>query len=823
MNLFKSCCKRVSDDFKLKELLPMKLLFFAHVSTFYVFYPYLTIHMRSLGITLEETAIITSVIPLIAIFIPPVAGLIGDKIGNYRLVLVIVSILCGLSSLSLLMVPVGRVHVVFPERAEMTIGCSSDVLSLDASEYSCEPLHPYAYDVDMKLESCGFVCKWSSDDEDNSSMPIHKALSYAVKIRNPIEGATEVFRYPLGSHDRPIESTLLYENSVKNLKSNIRYKTALRQISVTSLFFPTNGMYDLDCKKSVENSTEFNCELGTNGTSFTKSSFTKHSLNKFLAKVMPLNDLHVEETLPLSHHARSIMLKQFNVNGFSEMKTESDLADKNVKPSFAKPTCVDNIGVDDEEVSIEILFQEMKSKGESISTTIQLDECTAKCLVTAPREQLCSNKNEEIDINVQLTFWSYLTGRVFLSIISSTGAVMFEGAVIALLREYGGDYGLQKLYGIVGAMISSPLSGILIDYISRDKDYKDFRPAIILYAVLKVLCAFLMLTINLEFKPPAKNLMSDVISVLKHFEIIVLFVAVFILGMAWGYIESFLFWLLQDLGASNSLMGITVTVGGFGAIPVLLFSGPLIDKIGQANVLFIGFIFYSIRLFGYSLIYNPWMSLIFEALEGITTPLTFTAAVTYAARLSGATTDTTIQGLLGGLYHGVGKGAGSLVGGYMMNAIGTRLTYQIFAGVSMITGCIYFLFNKFYIARNTKHQDKTWQKNPKGKDVESCPKADAANGKPQNEKMPLKDCKNNVSLYMETNPNNSIKGEECQNEQIADDSKRSIITKEIEVKKDGVDNPVFEEIDLPVEANCKDESKNVPESKQVEDKSSKKL
>lgn len=246
------------------------------------------------------------------------------------------------------------------------------------------------------------------------------------------------------------------------------------------------------------------------------------------------------------------------------------------------------------------------------------------------------------------------------------------------------------------------------------------------------------------------------------------------------------------------------------------------------------------------------MSLIFEALEGITTPLTFTAAVTYAARLSGATTDTTIQGLLGGLYHGVGndcfsfcfavefvyvksfvtyniyflilgKGAGSLVGGYMMNAIGTRPTYQIFAGVSLITGCIYFLFNKFYIARNTKHQDKTWQKNPKGKDVESCPKADIANGKPQNEKMPLKDCKNNVSLYMESNPNSSIKGEECQNEQNANDSKRSIVTKEIEVKKDGVDNPVFEEIDLPVVANCKDESKNVPESKQVDDKSSKKL
>lgn len=40
--------------------------------------------MRSLGINLEETAVISSVIPVVAIFIPPIAGLIGDKIGNYK-------------------------------------------------------------------------------------------------------------------------------------------------------------------------------------------------------------------------------------------------------------------------------------------------------------------------------------------------------------------------------------------------------------------------------------------------------------------------------------------------------------------------------------------------------------------------------------------------------------------------------------------------------------------------------------------------------------------------------------------------------------------
>lgn len=69
-------------------------------------------------------------------------------------------------------------------------------------------------------------------------------------------------------------------------------------------------------------------------------------------------------------------------------------------------------------------------------------------------------------------------------------------------------------------------------------------------------------------------------------------------GTVWGYIESFLFWLLEDLGASRSLMGITITVGGIAGIPLLVLSGPIIHRIGHANVLFIGFVFYAVRLLG---------------------------------------------------------------------------------------------------------------------------------------------------------------------------------------------------------------------------------
>lgn len=187
-------------------------------------------------------------------------------------------------------------------------------------------------------------------------------------------------------------------------------------------------------------------------------------------------------------------------------------------------------------------------------------------------------------------------------------------------------------------------------------------------------------------------------------------------GCAWGFIESFLFWLLEDLGASKSLMGLTITVGGVVGIPLLVLSGPIVKKIGHANVIFIGFVFYAVRLLGYSLIYNPWLCLIFEAMESITFGLSFTAAVTYAAKLSTVTTDTSIQGMLGGLYYGVGectfsksdekfntkiniigKGVGSLIGGYLIKPIGIRHTFQAFAVVTLIIGLIYFAFYHLYM------------------------------------------------------------------------------------------------------------------------------
>ncbi|XP_030746351.1 major facilitator superfamily domain-containing protein 6-like [Sitophilus oryzae] len=652
---------RILKDFRQKELLPLKLLFFMHSSTILVLYPYLTIHMRELGINVEETAVMSAVTPVVAILMPPLAGMIADKIGNFRILLSFFSIVGGGSALLLLLVPVGRITVTFPKEIVFNMGCSAEqnlVLSVD-NEYPCEPLTTEGniFNSSLKIESCGIACHTILDE--NYTQTVLKTREYSVQMFDIKDNSTLTVSYTPKESDIH-EVDLINMRNHMTLKNNIRYTTSVRKLSKNVIYFPTHSYYNLSCNSENSNAS---CLI------ILGESSSGNQAGKMLKSQLSLEEISHDD---FEEYGRSYFVRTMENNNF-ECLLDGSLKTKHIVVTI--PT--------------------MKSAFRHLD----LGSCTPKCLVTVPRKQLCSNSKNVIELDMRTTFWSYMVVRVFVGIVSGTSFAMFEGAVIAILREHKADYGLQRIYATIGGMISSPLSGWMIDFASRGKSYTDFRPIFFLYASLKLISGILMLFINLEFKKAASSVVSDVIRVLKKLELITLFISCLILGCAWGFIESFLFWLLEDLGGSKSLMGLTITVGGIVGIPLLVLSGPLIKKIGHANVIFIGFVFYAIRLIGYSLIYNPWLCLIFEAMESITFGLSFTAAVTYAAKLSTVTTDTSIQGMLGGIYYGVGKGVGSLIGGYLIKPIGIRHTFQVFAVFTIIIGIIYFAFYHFYIKK----------------------------------------------------------------------------------------------------------------------------
>lgn len=95
-------------------------------------------------------------------------------------------------------------------------------------------------------------------------------------------------------------------------------------------------------------------------------------------------------------------------------------------------------------------------------------------------------------------FWLYLAARVLLDVFRASSLMLFEGAVVSIIKQHGGDYGLQKLFGTLGAVIFGPLSGILIDIAGQGSDA--YIGVIILYCVIRAITALCILKLNLDFK-----------------------------------------------------------------------------------------------------------------------------------------------------------------------------------------------------------------------------------------------------------------------------------------------------------------------------------
>jgi MFS family permease len=51
-----------------------------------VLFPYAAIHMKSLGISVEETGAIYSVNAVLSVLIPICSGMIADKLGNFKVI-----------------------------------------------------------------------------------------------------------------------------------------------------------------------------------------------------------------------------------------------------------------------------------------------------------------------------------------------------------------------------------------------------------------------------------------------------------------------------------------------------------------------------------------------------------------------------------------------------------------------------------------------------------------------------------------------------------------------------------------------------------------
>lgn len=300
--------------------------------------------------------------------------------------------------------------------------------------------------ADINVTACGIVCQ-AVANYPNQEEIILNSKGYGLQLHSVRDEKVNVYSYTLTDEDIFVPKVTSETKNHQTLKNNERYTTSIRKLSKNSYFFPAGGVLNFTCaQRHQENVTDevFNCLYGVKDKLDELGTRTSH-----LKIEATLNELTGEDS-------------------FEERKTFGVQYLMDSKGKKHNNTCLDGLRTK-ELISISIPLNGSKND------MLELSSCAIRCIATSPRKKFCTNENEVIEYDVTLTFWTYLAIRVFIGIIGGTAYTMFEGAVIASLREYKADYGLQRVYASIGGMISSPLSGWMIDHFSEGKGYTDFR------------------------------------------------------------------------------------------------------------------------------------------------------------------------------------------------------------------------------------------------------------------------------------------------------------------------------------------------------------
>ncbi|XP_055331630.1 uncharacterized protein LOC129583722 [Paramacrobiotus metropolitanus] len=333
------------------------------------------------------------------------------------------------------------------------------------------------------------------------------------------------------------------------------------------------------------------------------------------------------------------------------------------------------------------------------------NHCTVTCEAEVDAGFPC--KEEVVHGNQYTTFGVYLVVRLLCGLSVNLVFTLVDASLLQMVEDFKGDVGVNRAFAFVGYCAVPPLSGLLVDYFSKLSGRVDYRPAFYMFFAGIAMAMIALIFTDVRVRPGSKNIWKNAVQLLRFPRVIAFILAFFVIGTAWGFLESFLFWFLdEDLKAEKWLLGFTNTVGGIAGIPFAVFATQIVKKTGFTKIFICGIFVFALRFLGYSYVYSPYWVLPLEALEALTCTLPLVTASIYAASFS-VELLATLQGTLSAVHYGLGRGMGSLMGGFMIKDMGTRLSFQVFAGICFGCSLIYAVFHFAYLRHLPKTKKKT--------------------------------------------------------------------------------------------------------------------
>lgn len=251
---------------------------------------------------------------------------------------------------------------------------------------------------------------------------------------------------------------------------------------------------------------------------------------------------------------------------------------------------------------------------------------------------------------------------------------LVDNAVMGSLGERKHEYGKQRLWGAVGWGVAAPLVGGLSERTGFNWNFYSY----VALMFLALLVGRWLPVQRVSLKQP---FWKSLHILLRQRKLLLFLGTVFVGGAGLGLVSTYLFLFLEELGASKTLMGLSLTMATISELPVLFFAGRLMTRWSARGLLAFSLLAFVVRAFSYSVMGALWVVLLIQLLHGPSFSAMWMAGVAYADRLAPAGIGATAQSLFASVMIGLGSAAGSFFGGIFYDRLGAVALFRIAAGI----------------------------------------------------------------------------------------------------------------------------------------------
>lgn len=260
---------------------------------------------------------------------------------------------------------------------------------------------------------------------------------------------------------------------------------------------------------------------------------------------------------------------------------------------------------------------------------------------------------------------------------------LVDNSVMELLGERRELYGRQRVWGAVAWGLGAAVAGVLVENFG-------LHIAFYLFVFWYLVLLYISTRLRISTAGIGQPFWQGFRTLTRNRPLMTFLITVLFASMGSGIVHNYVFLYLADLGASETLMGLSQTAATLSEIPVFFFSAILLRKIGARGLVMLSLVAYIVRLLGYTFMPPVWLVLPINLLHGLTFSALWVAGVAYVNSVAPPGMGATAQGMFSGVTMGLGSACGALIGGLLFDTMGATVMF-VTAASFVFVGLIFFL------------------------------------------------------------------------------------------------------------------------------------